>query len=99
MCPVRLGASTILTRDSTTFGPSELSIEVHILDQEVGELAGSQVAVGFLERLRSEHRFDTPQDLCCQIEKDIIQARAAAVRYMDDSSIPALDGVSLSVSK
>ena len=82
-----------------TFGPSELSVEVHILDQEVDELAGRQVAVGFLERLRSEHRFDTPQDLCCQIEKDIIMARAAAQKYKAESTIPALDGVSLIVSK
>ncbi|MBW1807153.1 MAG: bifunctional riboflavin kinase/FAD synthetase [Deltaproteobacteria bacterium] len=81
-----------------TFGPSKLSVEVHILDEKVAELAGQLVVVGFLERLRSEHRFDSPEDLCRQIEKDATQARAAALQYKADSNIHALDGVRLIVS-
>jgi riboflavin kinase/FMN adenylyltransferase len=59
-----------------TFGADHgLSLEVHVLDFS-GDLYGRTVRVGFVERLRGEHRFAGVDALVAQIHADIEQARA-----------------------
>ncbi|QCQ22903.1 bifunctional riboflavin kinase/FAD synthetase [Desulfoglaeba alkanexedens] len=57
-----------------TFGDSEPSLEVHILDF-TGDLYGSTLTVRFIERLRDEMKFTGPEPLMAQIRKDISRAR------------------------
>ncbi len=51
-------------------------IEVHLLDETVN-LYGHRIRVDFVEWIRGEMRFDTPEALQRQIAKDLAVARAA----------------------
>jgi len=57
-----------------TFGLSEPTIEVHILDFQ-GSIYGEEILVEFVERLRSERRFADEEALCTQIKEDVARAR------------------------
>jgi len=54
--------------------PAQPTIETHLLDFD-GNLYQKQIRVGFVERLRAEQRFASPEELIAQIEDDIQQAR------------------------
>ncbi len=62
-----------------TFGTEERTVEVHLFDVSA-DIYGRRVAVGFLERLRGEHRFAGPAELVAQIHKDIEAARSIVER-------------------
>lgn len=49
-------------------------IEAHLLDFE-GDLYGEAIDVGFVERVRSERRFDSADDLRHQIQMDVEKVR------------------------
>ena len=51
-----------------------LLIEAHLLIENVGDLIGKYMAMDFIQRLRSQHKFETPQDLSKQIAKDCQKA-------------------------
>lgn len=53
-----------------TFDGGETSLEVHLLDFS-GDLYGKELTVSFLERLREERRFNTPEALTAQMQKDV----------------------------
>lgn len=53
-----------------------LLIEVHVLDYS-GDLYGQQMRVHFVRRLRDERRFDGPAALVAQLERDVLDVRAA----------------------
>lgn len=58
-----------------TFGADNpLSIEAHVFDFS-GDLYGHEVALHFVRRLRSERRFDGPDELAAQLAKDEDEAR------------------------
>lgn len=57
-----------------TFGGSEVTIEVHVLDFQ-GDLYGKQLQVQFIERLRAERRFGSIAELSNQIGRDAESAR------------------------
>jgi riboflavin kinase/FMN adenylyltransferase len=57
-----------------TFGETERSVEVHILDYS-GELYTRQLKVDIIERLRGQQRFDSADGLTAQVNKDIQKAR------------------------
>jgi len=57
-----------------TFPGKGFSLEVHILDF-AGELYGRQIELIFIEKLRDEKKFDSPEELVTQIRKDIEEAR------------------------
>lgn len=59
-----------------TFGGSEVTIEVHVLDF-AGDLYGQAVEVEFVARLRSEQRFSGLEALQAQLGLDVQQARVA----------------------
>jgi len=59
-----------------TFGDQHpLLIEAHLLLTDVGDMTGKWMAMDFLQRLRSQHKFNTPQELVAQIEMDCEAAR------------------------
>ncbi len=59
-----------------TFGEEyPITIEAHILKDNVGDLAGKWMAMDFIEHIRSQHKFKSVEDLCKQIAKDCEQAR------------------------
>lgn len=64
---LRLAMMNIGTRP--TFEGQKMTLEVNILDFE-GDLYGRQLAVYFVERLREERRFDSPEALKAQLEED-----------------------------
>jgi riboflavin kinase/FMN adenylyltransferase len=55
-----------------------LQVETHLLDLKE-DLYGQEIQLGFLHRLRDEHRFSGPQALVAQIQRDIERARMMLV--------------------
>jgi riboflavin kinase/FMN adenylyltransferase len=59
-----------------TFGDAEeLKIEAHLLDFEPATLYGLQVSLELIAKLRDEQRFEGPEALVEQIERDVASAR------------------------
>ena len=58
-----------------TFGGGARAVEAHLLDFH-GELYGTTVTLEFVARLREERRFESPQALAAQMERDVAQAGA-----------------------
>lgn len=57
-----------------TFGNEDLSIEVHILNF-YKDIYDQELKIFFVDRLRDEKKFENPQELAMQIEKDVARAR------------------------
>ena len=66
-------AVNIGIRPTFESGRGEL-IEAYLLDYE-GDLYGSRLCLEFLQRLRGERRFDTPQALIEQMNRDVQRTR------------------------
>jgi riboflavin kinase/FMN adenylyltransferase len=65
-----------------TFGDEHpLLIEAHLLIDEVAETTGKWMAMDFVQRLRPQHKFNTPEELVAQIAEDCLQARAALQEF------------------
>jgi len=58
-----------------TFGDNQPTVEVHVPDY-LGDLYGQELKIDIIERLRSEKKFDTIEELQKQIAEDIKQGRA-----------------------
>ncbi len=52
-----------------------LLIEAHLLAEGIGEVTEKWMAMDFVQRLRSQHKFGTPEELAAQIARDCQQAR------------------------
>jgi riboflavin kinase/FMN adenylyltransferase len=60
-----------------TFGDQHpLLIEAHLLAGPVGDMTNKWMAMDFVEHLRSQHKFDTPEALVTQIGRDCRRAEA-----------------------
>ncbi|NLZ52594.1 MAG: bifunctional riboflavin kinase/FAD synthetase [Thermoanaerobacteraceae bacterium] len=57
-----------------TFDGNDLVLEIHLFDFD-GILYGKKLEVSFVQNLRSEVKFDKPQDLAKQVQKDLINAK------------------------
>ncbi|MFZ4440001.1 MAG: bifunctional riboflavin kinase/FAD synthetase [Syntrophales bacterium] len=57
-----------------TFADGKLSIEAHIFDFH-GNIYGEILDVHFIERIRDEVRFTSPEQLITQINRDVVRAR------------------------
>ncbi len=57
-----------------TFGPGERLLEVSLLDQQQ-ELYGRTLAVEFIDRVRDDRTFESPDELTAQIERDVRSTR------------------------
>ena len=73
----QVGAANIGVKP--TFGGTEVTIEVHLVDF-AGDLYARPLRVQFLERLRPEQRFGSVNELATQIRRDVEQARTVAAR-------------------
>lgn len=62
-----------------TFGGDRLTVEAYVLDFE-GDLYGREVRAAFVERLREERAYDTPDALVEQIGRDVKDVRAILAR-------------------
>lgn len=72
-----------------TFGDGERLLEVYLLDEQI-DLYGQEMSVRFVERLRGDHVFPTPEDLSRQIDVDVLRARdvlKAAANPVVDSQV------------
>jgi riboflavin kinase / FMN adenylyltransferase len=72
-----------------TFGDGERLLEVYLLDEQM-DLYGQEMSVRFLERLRGDQVFATPEELSRQIALDVLQARdavKAAAQTVEDSQV------------
>src|SRR6266849_5520503 len=78
--PWMAGAANIGVKP--TFGGTEVTIEVHLLDFS-GDLYGKELRVQFLDRLRPEQRFASVAELAAQIRRDVEAARAVIARVVD----------------
>ena len=58
-----------------TFGNEELSVEGHLFDFQ-GNIYGKKVTILFVDRLRDEMKFPSPQELAEQIAKDIERGKS-----------------------
>ena len=58
-----------------TFGGDAVNCESYLLDYDGADLYGKTVSVELLAFLRDEKKFDTPEELYRQIERDIALAR------------------------
>ncbi len=63
-----------------TFGNEELSMEVHLLDFQ-GDIYEKTIDIQFIDRLRDEMKFDSPDKLVVQIKKDIASAKEILAPY------------------
>ncbi|MCG3117982.1 MAG: Riboflavin biosynthesis protein RibF [bacterium] len=67
-----------------TFGKATRTLEVHLLDFS-GDLYGAMLTVHFVARLRPEQKFDSPQALMAQLQRD----KANAEQALKNENIPA----------
>jgi riboflavin kinase/FMN adenylyltransferase len=59
-----------------TFGADSFAVETHLLDFEPIDLTeATSLEMAFLQRLRPERRFDSPEALRSQIGLDVVRAR------------------------
>ena len=69
-------AAVFSVGQARTFGDQHpLLIEAHVLTGDLGDMTGKWMAMDFIERLRSQHKFSTPEELVAQIRKDCETAR------------------------
>jgi riboflavin kinase/FMN adenylyltransferase len=52
-----------------------LLIEAHLLKENNANMTGKYMAMDFIERIRSQHKFKTPEELSVQIAKDCQKAK------------------------
>ncbi len=57
-----------------TFGGEKLTVELHILDFQ-SDIYGEEIEVFFIDRIREEVRFESPEALLQQIRTDVARAR------------------------
>ncbi len=58
-----------------TFGSNQRTVESYILDYH-HDLYGQELTIDFIERLRGEKKFDTPEELKKQIAEDVKRGKA-----------------------
>jgi riboflavin kinase / FMN adenylyltransferase len=69
-----LGGAANIGTNPTFETEGKLSVEVYILDFS-GDLYGQRLRIGFVERLRPEHRFDGVESLVAQMHEDVKRTR------------------------
>ena len=77
VCPTKekIPAALSIGRVETFGSDNPLAVEAHILTDDVGDLSGKWLAMDFIKRLRSQHKFETEKELSEQIAKDCKEAK------------------------
>ena len=65
-----------------------MRLEAFLLDHDGSDLYGQTMRIEFLERLRDERRFESPEALVAQITDDIERTREAAARPVEGTPPP-----------
>jgi riboflavin kinase/FMN adenylyltransferase len=65
-----------------TFGEGEKTVETHLLNYK-GDLYGKEIRVEFVQKLRDEQRFPSPEELRIQIEKDVREVEAILAKDLE----------------
>ncbi|MEP6888255.1 MAG: bifunctional riboflavin kinase/FAD synthetase [Nitrospirales bacterium] len=89
VCNGRSVNSVVYIGTRPTFGDGERLVEVYLLDEQL-DLYGKDIFVRFVERLRGDQVFPTPEDLSRQIDVDVLRARdvlKAAAKPVVDSQV------------
>jgi riboflavin kinase/FMN adenylyltransferase len=73
-CEDKIPAAYSIGQARTYGDEFPLLIEAHLLKENVGGLTGYFMAMDFVERIRSQHKFRTSQELSAQIAEDCIVA-------------------------
>jgi riboflavin kinase/FMN adenylyltransferase len=76
---VNIGTSPTFAHDGDR---PPVRVEAFLLDYEGPDLYGQTVRLAFLERLRDERKFDSPEALVAQVQDDVARARALAAEAM-----------------
>ncbi len=63
-----------------TFEGKKRTIEAHLFDF-AGDLYGKEVTLYFVKRIRDERKFDGPEQLAVQIQKDIAKTKAILAKH------------------
>ncbi len=71
-----------------TFGNDKLSVEAHVLDFR-GNIAGKNLNLLFIDRIRDERKFENVERLAEQIKKDIGQAKEILAPAINEDKKPA----------
>ena len=74
-CKKALPAAYSIGQARTYGDEFPLLIEAHLLNEQVSHAPGEFMAMDFVERIRSQHKFKNPEDLCRQIAKDCKEAK------------------------
>ena len=61
-----------------------LLIEAHLLKEDTGSMTGKFMAMDFVRRIRSQHKFNTPEQLSAQIAKDCQNAKEVLAKYTSE---------------
>ena len=64
-----------------TFNESKLIMEIHFFHDRLDDLYGKKIRVEFLERIRDEKRFPSPEDLIMQLTRDKQRCLAIKSKY------------------
>jgi riboflavin kinase/FMN adenylyltransferase len=59
-------------------GRAPLRLEAFLLDHDGSDLYGQTIRIEFLERLRDERRFGSPEELLAQVHEDVARTREVA---------------------
>jgi len=71
----KLPAAFSIGRAKTFISDHPLLVEAHILGQDPGDLYGKHLAMDFVEFIRHQQKFSSPQQLSAQIAKDCQKAK------------------------
>jgi len=71
----KLPAAFSIGRAKTFISDHPLMVEAHILGQDTGDLYGKYLAMDFVEFIRHQQKFSSPQHLSTQIAKDCQYAK------------------------
>jgi riboflavin kinase/FMN adenylyltransferase len=64
-----------------TFGEGKKMVETHLL-QYKGDLYGKEIRVEFVQKVRDEQRFPSPEELKIQMEKDVQEVEAILAKEL-----------------
>ena len=73
-----------------TFSNGGLTVETHLLDFN-GDLYGRNIVLHFVEHLRGEKRFNSPEELATQIGQDVTRARDLLDPWLRGAKAPTRD--------
>jgi riboflavin kinase/FMN adenylyltransferase len=71
----KIPAAISIGRAETFGGDYSLAIEAHLLTENVAQVSGRCMAVDFIERIRSQQKFETEKELAEQIGRDCRKAQ------------------------